>query len=475
MPGDPDASARAGAARTVRGGARRARGGPWYVRRVTQEYLRRLSDQLVAVQRPIRILKAINWDPRVHDQFFRSGCRELPRPEYPPLGFEPRAKVRELRRLKRQIRGRNRVEEVLRRKCDEFALVAEMLGARGTRRFYELSRRVFGDPRDRFPDVRADNLAIARLWASRPRARDEEPSLGALAAARLLHRICDPLLGSQVKVVVRARLTANAASGATRITLRKGARFSPRQVRALAHHEGLWHVLTSLNGFRQPVLRVLGVGLPRHTESQEGAGIVSEYLTGNITDERYIELGERTIAIDMAARGADFLEVFRYLLARFPPRKAAQMSERVFRGGLVEGGAPFTKDAAYQRGYCRTFNFLRAALEQRDVGLVRAFLAGKMSVDDAEMVRDLVDDGLAVGPAYLPEWFIDIDRLNAIVTHSVTMNRFSVPQVSRYYERRRRGAARRAVGVRVPEPVADEDGERAPGAGGGDDGDGVET
>ena len=160
---------------------------------------------------------------------------------------------------------------------------------------------------------------------------------------------------------MRSRLTANAAAGATRITLRKGARFSPRQVRALAHHEGLWHVLTSLNGFRQPVLTVLGVGLARHTESQEGGGIVAEYLTGNITDERYIELGERTIAIDMAARGADFLEVYRYLLARFAPPRAAQMSERVFRGGVVEGGAPFTKDAAYQRGYCRTFNFLRAA------------------------------------------------------------------------------------------------------------------
>ena len=144
-----------------------------------------------------------------------------------------------------------------------------------------------------------------------------------------------------MKVGVRSRLTANAAAGATRITLRRGARFSERQVRALAHHEGLWHVLTSLNGHRQPVLtEILGVGLPRYTESQEGGEIVAEFLTGYITDERYIELGERTIAIDMAARGADFLEVYRYLLARFPQEKAAFMSERVFRGGVLEGGAP---------------------------------------------------------------------------------------------------------------------------------------
>ncbi len=419
-------------------------------------YLRRLSDALVAAQRPIRLLRAINWDPRVHAQFFRRGARELPRPEYPPLGFDPKAKVRELRALRRQIRGRNPVEDLLREKCDEFALLAEMLGARGTRRFYELSRRIFGDPRDRFPDTRADNLAIARLWAARPRAKNEEAALSSAEAAKLVHLICDPYLGGQVEVVERVRMTANAAAGATRVTLRKGARFSTRQVRALAHHEGLWHVLTSMNGYRQPVLTVLGVGLPRHIESQEGTGIAAEYLTGNITDERYIELGERTIAIDMAARGADFLEVYRYLLARFPPEKAAQMSERVFRGGVVEGGAPFTKDAAYQRGYCRAFNFLRSALEQRDVDIVRAFLAGKMSVDEAELVRDLVDEGLCVGPTYLPEWFIDIDRLNAVVTHSVTMNRFSVTGVTRYYEaRRKRGAARRQLPLlpeRLPDP-----------------------
>jgi uncharacterized protein (TIGR02421 family) len=401
------------------------------------EPLRRLSDAVVAAQRPIRILKAINWDPRVHAEFFKAGAQALPRPEYPPLGFDPAEKLREFRALRRQMRGHNPVERLLRDKCEEYVLVVRLLEARGTKRFHELSRRIYGEPRQRFPDHPVDNLAIARMWAARPRARGEEASVPAEEAAREVERICAPFLGGKVKVSVRSRLTANAASGATKIVLKKGVLFTPRQVRALAHHEGLWHVLTSLNGFAQPVLTVLGVGLPRHTESQEGGGVVAEFLSGNITDERYIELGERTICVDMAARGADFLEVFRYLCSRFPPARAAQLSERVFRGGVLEGGAPFTKDAAYQRGYCRTFNFLRAALEQRDLDLVRAFLAGKMSVDDAELVRDLVEEGLCAGPVHLPAWFDDVDRLNATVTHSITMNRFSLPHISRYYARRR--------------------------------------
>ncbi len=433
-----------------------------------KEYLRRVCDEIVRVQKPVRVLRLINWDPAVHDRFFKAGARELPRPEYAPLGFVAKDKLRELKAVRRQIKGRNPLEELLRRRCDELCLVVEMLSARGTKRFYEISRRVYGDPRDRFPDHNVDNLAIARMWASRPRARDEELVYSAEEAAKKVAEICNPLLGGHVTVQARTKLTANAASGATRVTLRKGARFSERQVRALAHHEGLWHVLTSLNGQRQPVLTVLGIGLPRFTESQEGGGIVAEYLTGNITDERYIELGERTIAIDMAARGADFLEVYRYLLARFPPEKAALMSERVFRGGVVEGGAPFTKDAAYQRGYCRTFNFIRAALEQRDVDLVRAFLAGKMSVDDAELVRDLVEEGLAVGPVYLPEWFIDIDRLNAIATHSVTMNRFSLPSVTRYYARRRGGRTKGEVVARAAPQDTEERTALPPGADEGD-------
>ncbi len=419
------------------------------------EQLRRFSDAIVAAQRPIRILKAINWDPAVHERFFRRGAKELPRPEYPPLGFHPDDKVKELREIKKGIRGRNRVEDLLREKCDEFALIARMLAARGTRRFYDLSRQVFGDPRDRFPDHPADNLAIARLWAARPRARNEEATLTAEEAAQQVHDLCAPYLGGKVQVLVRTRLTANAAAGATRITLRKGATFSPRQVRALVHHEGLWHVLTSMNGLSQPVLKVLGVGFPRHTECQEGGGVVAEFLTGSITDERYIELGERTIAVDMAARGADYIEVYSYLLARFPPHKAAQMSERVFRGGVVEGGGPFTKDVAYQRGYCRTFNFLRSALESRDLDIVRAFLAGKMSVDEAELIRDLIEEGLCAGPVHLPAWFDDIDRLNAMVTHSLTMNRFSVPSISRYYARlRERNRARTSASAEGPEGLA---------------------
>jgi hypothetical protein len=184
------------------------------------------------------------------------------------------------------------------------------------------------------------------------------------------------------------------------------------------------------------VLTVLGVGLSRFTESQEGGGIVSEYLTGNISDDRYIELGQRTLAVDLAARGADFLQVYRHLCARFEPQRAAQMAERVFRGGVLTGGAPFTKDAVYQRGYCRIYNFIRVALAKPDLALLTAFFAGKMRVDDAPLVRELIEEGICIGPTYLPEWYLDQDWLHARITHSITVNRFSVKKGREYYAER---------------------------------------
>ena len=182
--------------------------------------------------------------------------------------------------LKRKIRGTNEVEELLRRKCDEFATVVRMLSARGTHRFYEHSVELYGAPRDRYADSHVDNIELARLWASRPPARQEETSLDADGAVKVIESIIEPVLGDRCRVRKKDRLTANAAAGATAVAIRKDAHFTPVQARALAHHEGLWHVLTSLNGYAQPTLTVLGVGLPRFTESQEGGGMPQRALLG---------------------------------------------------------------------------------------------------------------------------------------------------------------------------------------------------
>ena len=125
-------------------------------------------NRIVAAQRPIRILKAINWDEGVHRRFFAKNATQMPRPVYAPLPYDVKSKVSELEEIKKDITGSNPLEELLRRKCDEFIDIVRMLECRGTKKFNEWSIKIYGRADDGFVDETVDNLAIARLWASRP-------------------------------------------------------------------------------------------------------------------------------------------------------------------------------------------------------------------------------------------------------------------------------------------------------------------
>ena len=121
----------------------------------------------------------------------------------------------------------------------------------------------------------------------------------------------------------------------------------------------------------------------------------------------------------MAARGADYLEVYRYLLARFPPKKAALMSERVFRGGVLEGGAPFTKDVGLPARLLPDLQLpARGARPARRRPRPRLPRREDERRRRGARPRPHRGGALRRPPVFLPEWFIDIDRLNAIVTHS---------------------------------------------------------
>jgi len=361
----------------------------------------------------VRVLRALSWDRSVHRLFLLQRGRELPVVHYPPLGFDPLQKIREFNEFRARIRGHNPAEELLRGFCDQAVLTCKLLSARGTRAFYRHSAELFGHPSDGFAGSpqELENLEIARSWMARPTARDERATLSAEQCADRIRGIVQPVLGELCQVKLSHQLVAYAAAGPRSIAVRSDAKFTLRQARALAHHEGLWHVLTAQNGALQPVLTVLAAGLRGHTESQEGGGIVSEFLTGNASAGRFRELADRSLAVDRAARGADYLTVWRDLASRWGEEKACHLAERVFRGGVLTGGAPFTKDAVYQRGYCRVHGFLRSSLDRGDEALVLAFFAGKMSVDDAPAVRALIEEGLVARPRFVPDWWRGRARL----------------------------------------------------------------
>src|SRR5262245_31054961 len=132
--------------------------GPW---RSYKEIVAGLAQRIVDAQREIRVLQAIRWDNDVEEQFKKSRYRELPKVdgEYydrNPLGFEPSAKVavfEEIARdVDRELGEADAIGAILGRTALEYRDVVRMLAARSTPVFYAYSRKLYGSPKDKFPD-----------------------------------------------------------------------------------------------------------------------------------------------------------------------------------------------------------------------------------------------------------------------------------------------------------------------------------
>src|SRR5690606_10684574 len=84
------------------------------------------------------------------------------------------------------------------------------------------------------------------------------------------------------------------------------------RIRPLVEHEIGTHVVTRHNGRRQP-LRQLQVGLAGYDPTQEGLGVLAEFLSGYLPGERRRILAARVVAADMAAGGKRLPEIFHLL------------------------------------------------------------------------------------------------------------------------------------------------------------------
>jgi len=132
--------------------------GPW---RSYKEQVAQIASRIVEAQRPIRVLQAIRWDNEVEETFLRNRGRELPNvgPEWyasVDLGFEPRAKAAEFediaRDIDRELGEDDAIGDIMAKTALEYRDTVRMLAARGTKPFYGYSRKLYGSPKDKFPD-----------------------------------------------------------------------------------------------------------------------------------------------------------------------------------------------------------------------------------------------------------------------------------------------------------------------------------
>lgn len=420
--------------------------GPW---RSYKEILAGLAQRILDAQRPIRILQALRWNDRVEEQFLRGKQRELPKVGYDSdLGFDPKAKIEELegilRDVERDLGKKDELGKIVSATADEYRHVVRMLLARGTKEFHTLSRKLYGSPKDKFPDgkttVRDMGLVLydlltaiggERLGPAQPRDITAD-----MAALELNARFDRFFGGAAIRVQVDDTLLADAAAGSDYVKIRSGATFTRGEVDILEAHEGWVHVATSLNGQAQPVARWLAKGPPRTTAVQEGLAALLEIFTFRSTPRRAKKLNDRILAVDKAEDGASFLDVFEwYRTEGYDEDECFQAAHRVFRGGMLEGGAPFTKDACYCKGIVLNYAFMRAAIQHDRAELIPFLFVGKVAHEDVPVLFARVTDGIVRAPPHLPPMFDDMNGLAIWMCYSSFFTRLGGTAITEHYAR----------------------------------------
>jgi uncharacterized protein (TIGR02421 family) len=416
--------------------------------------VRALSERVVAAQRGIRVLDAIKWGEDVQAAFYASDCRELPKVDVDyyqrtPLAYDPadaRAAFRDIRRdIAAQLGRANPAGRLMDRMCDEYCEVLELLAARGTPTFGEISKHLYGSASDAFhaggPSVSdlADSLdrALRAIDESAflDRTAHDIPTPDAVAQLqqRLDRIFSEP--GSRVRVTESDGIVADAAAGSDYIKLRKDVQFSERDLRVLEAHEGWVHVGTTLNGQRQPFCTFLAKGTPSTTITQEGLALLVEILAGVSHPTRLRRITDRVHAIARAEAGANFVEVYDAMIARGRTRDEAYTTTvRVFRGSTAEGG-PFTKDLAYHKGFVSIYSFMQIAVRRGRLDRIPLLFCGKLKLEDVGTLSDLVEQRLVVPPLYLPPPVADLNGLSAWLAYSSFLERLDLAQVEADYAR----------------------------------------
>jgi uncharacterized protein (TIGR02421 family) len=423
--------------------------GPW---RSYKELVSQLAARIVDAQRPIRVLNAIRWEPPVWEAFAKSRFREMPKVdqafyEKVELGFDPKSKAAEFeeiaRDIDRELGETDAIGDIMLHTALQYRDVVRMLEARGTPNFYAYSRKLYGSPKDKFPDGQMSVRDLGHvLYGILTNADDStfgvqssERTLSAQVAAQQLNERFNSYFGDAgVSVELDDGILSDAAAGGDRVKVRTQAMFSPRDIDILEVHEGWVHVATSLNGQQQGVARWLAKGPPRTTTVQEGLAALLEIFTFRTYPRRARRLNDRVIAVDKAEDGASFIEVFDWFRTEgYDEEECFANTRRIFRGGVIEGGAPFTKDSCYCKGIVLNYAFIRSAFLHNRADLIPYLFVGKVAHEDVPVLARRVADGVVRPPKFLPPMFKDLNGLAIWMAYSTFFSKLGADATLEHY------------------------------------------
>lgn len=417
------------------------------------ERLRSLSNRLVALQKPIRILDAIKWPSELEARFCAQGGRELPQLpsdfyQNQRLAFDPEKVYQQLKELKADVRrdlGRgDALGQILLATIDQYQIVIELLKARGTPQFGYYSKLLYGSAQDK---IRGDRKTLREMGErlcylfslpavehlNRPYPNNISSEQ---AVDRLRARMNDYFDKGEVRVEISDDIVSDASAGGDCIKVNRRALFSELDLQVLEVHEGWVHIGTTLNGRQQPWATWLSVGSPRITAIQEGMAVLMETLTFSSFPQRARRISDRVVAVDLAEQGANFCEVYRHFLDRgISEHDSYRVTQRVFRGGTLGGGSVFTKDISYVKGFVENVNFIRSAIQSGVPEIIPMLFVGKVTLDDLPLLYERYLEGVIVAPKYLPSMFRDLNGLYVWFGFSSGMGLMNIAKVQQHFSK----------------------------------------
>lgn len=416
-----------------------------------QQRIRKLSDRIVAAQQSIRILDAIKWDDTVKVDFFNNKCKEMPSVDQDyyikrPLAFDSDATIAEFRMIIRTIKNElgqySGISKIMIRLCEEYCKAIQMLQARGTALFSQLSFELYGAPDDAFypggPRQSELGTLLGNILGQLDRdmtTEADEKRYSAKETVDILQKRLSEYFHATDRVTVQLsdNIVADAAAGADCIRLNSNVRFSDRDLRYLEVHEGWVHLGTTLNGLAQPICTFLSKGSPASSITQEGLAVLTEIVTFSSYPRRMLRITNRVRALELINHGANFLEVFKFFREQgMSEDESYSYSVRLFRGSTPDGGA-FTKDLSYTKGFILIYNYIRLSVQKGLIDRIPLFFVGKTLIEDIQILSELQEQGLITLPKYLPPQFKDLAALSSWMGFSLFLNKFDLEAVAKHY------------------------------------------
>ena len=400
-----------------------------------------ISNALDEAASNINILRNIAWPNAVEQEFFKNKAQQLPVVEYKP--FDPAPVLDEVKKARKLLGGNEVIDRWAARIADKLESSALLLSSRGTQEFFKHSKNMYGCPKDVLPDGESTALDLAMHFGELFE-HVKNFDLGAPPKACVMPTTLADEMAKAVtemfgeegpKIVMDDSISSNAIAGRRRIAINPAACFTDKDIQQLIEHEVYIHVATSINGHKQEHIKILGAGHAGTTETQEGLAVFSEFITGCIDLDRTRRLSDRVLATQQVIDGANFIDLYRWYLEKTDDEgKAFDSAKRVFRGGDINGRAPFTKDIVYLEGLVRVQNFLSAAVSVGKFEYIDLLFCGKLDLSDVPALRMMNEMGLIAPPQYLPPWIRDKRFLLTHLSYSSFLSGTDSSVLNKHYK-----------------------------------------